>query len=189
MGESVKISRDWTALRDRLATLEVAKCRLAHERVAQRDGLVIWQSRGESERLVVRRGLCNWEIRRQQLSCAHTTARYLLQDALTALHRAGEMSEETRASLHGQVTAIADTIHGLDTRKYDAEKLMALAAERMVLNARENQVADPQLATDVAAAEAAVAALEQEHGECVERLLALRSRILELLDAIIVRGA
>src|SRR4028119_1987478 len=81
-------------LRDRIASLQVTRCRMFHERVRVENGAVLRVYRGEPEAGVVRIGLCSPEVRARNLACGHTMARYILLDAVQALHAAGVLPDD-----------------------------------------------------------------------------------------------
>src|SRR3989337_863431 len=78
-------------LREQVASLRVIRCRMLHERVRVEDGAARRVSRGEPEPSLVRIGLCSPEVRARNLACGHTMARYVLLDAVQALHAAGSL--------------------------------------------------------------------------------------------------
>lgn len=121
-------------LRDRVAELQVTRCRMLHERVRIEDGSVLRVSRGEPEPILVRIGLCSPEMRARNLACGHTMARYVLLDALRGLHAAGDRPRSAQDALHEAVESVSNAIHLLDHAKGDAEKKLALSSERKHLS-------------------------------------------------------
>lgn len=169
---------DWCDLREWLAALEVVKCRMVHERLRWQDGRLVRIDRGEPESVLARLGLCPAEVREQRLACGHTMVRHHLQRALQTLHEGGVSSEEEHVQLHQELNAIDNHIHLLDHRKGAAEVRHAVLAEGQALG-------DPtstDRATAVAKAAAEVRACEAEHDRHVERLVAWRERLLQLVD-------
>lgn len=162
------------ALRDRVASLQVTRCRMLHERVRVEDGRVLRVWRGEPEPTPVRIGLCGPEERARNLACGHTMARYVLLDAAAALHAAGRLTDAEHAPLRQALESVSDAIHLLDHRKGHAEKKLALASE-----------ADPPSGREAAAE---VRRLEEEHDACAERIRELRGVVLAHLDAAVDAG-
>lgn len=107
-----------------LEQLRAAPCRIAHERVLF-DGPAAMRSRSR----FVRVGLCPENDRLTQLACAHTIARYRLQDAATALAARGLMTKEHAAATVARITALADVVQFGDWAKGDLEAAYAVARE------------------------------------------------------------
>lgn len=97
-------------LRDRIASLQVTRCRMFHERVRVQNGVVLRVSRGEPEPGVVRIGLCSPEVRARNLACGHTMARYALLDAVQALHATGMLPDDAHAALQQSLTTVSDAM-------------------------------------------------------------------------------
>jgi hypothetical protein len=157
-------------LRDQIASLQVTRCRMFHERVRIENGAVLRVSRGEPESGVVRIGLCSPEVRARNLACGHTMARYLLLDAVQALHEAGVLPDAARAHLQREVESVSDAIHLLDHQKGHAERQLALSTEAKQQPREE-------------AAE--VKRLEEQHDAYAEQIRELRREVLEHLDAML----
>ena len=153
-------------LRDRIASLRVTRCRMFHERVRVEDGIVLRVSRGEPEPVVVRIGLCSPEVRARNLACGHTMARYVLLDAVQALHAAGMLPDDARAGLQQRLTAVSDAIHLLDHQKGDAERQLALSCE----------------GKQPCEGAAEVRRLEERHDAYAEQIRELQGEVLAHLD-------
>lgn len=162
------------ALRDRIASLQVIRCRMVHERVRVENGSVLRVSRGEPEPGLVRMGLCGPEARARNLACGHTMARYALLDAIKTLHAAGWLPATERAALQEEVESVSNAIHLLDHRKGEAEKTLALLSEKKHCSCEESA--------------AEVRCLEERHGAYAERLRALQATVLAHLDAAVRNG-
>lgn len=176
---------DWSALRERLAALQVVKCRMVHERLRWEHGQLVRIHRGEPEPVLARLGLCRAEVREQRLACGHTMARHHLHQALRDLHEDGVLSEPEYVQLDQELNAVGNEIHLLDHRKGDAERWYAVLAEGQAI--ADLETAESCIALEKAAAE--VRALESEHDRYVEQLGAWRGRLLQLIDRALVRGA
>jgi chaperonin cofactor prefoldin len=161
------------SLRDRIAALHVTRCRMSHERVRVENGAALWVSRGGEERSLVRVGLCSPEVRARNLACGHTMARYVLLDAVGALHAAGRLPGRAHDELREALENVSNSIHLLDHQKGDAER-------------------DAALSSDADRASAEVKRLEEQHDAYAERMRELRAAVLAHLDAAIhertVRG-
>ena len=170
-------------LRERLAALRVVRCRMVHERVRLEDGMPQREDRGDAEPSMVRMGLCKSEVRGRNLACGHTMARYVLLDAVHALHAAGTLSESEHAHLFLAVEHVANDIHRLDHRKGAAEKYLALTLERKTLTPG----GDGDDEATHAAAE--VRQIEWQHDVYAEQIRALQNVVLAHLETAIRRAA
>jgi hypothetical protein len=156
------------SLRDRIASLQVTRCRMFHERVRVENGAALRVYRGEVEPAVVRIGLCSPEVRARNLACGHTMARYLLLDAVRALHEAGKLPDDVHDPLLQTLVNVSDAIHLLDHQKGDAERQLALSSE------------GKQQPSERAAK---VKLLEEQHDAYAEQIRELQRAVLEHLDA------
>jgi hypothetical protein len=148
------------ALRRHVAALRAAACDMAHESIpAGPDGAPVRSTRSPSG--FARAGICTEAVRAGNLACSHTTARYLLRDAIMQLP--GEGVEAVIAALHDLEQAISL----LDHRRYDAESRRASA--RLA-------------AADDGPGEREIAALVAEHRACVARASELRDDVLRRID-------
>ncbi|MGH7674952.1 MAG: hypothetical protein ACREMV_06740 [Gemmatimonadales bacterium] len=172
--------RDPISLRERVASLRVEACGLTHEQVIFDKGQARRVSRGVGVEPALRRvGLCSDEHRAGQLSCAHTTARYVLGDAVLALHERGAVSDDEARELRAEIESVSDSIHQTDWSKGEAEARYALMRERGAGTAAS--MPDEM--------ELRIAELIERHGRCVERLQHLREHILRSLDVSRFSGA
>lgn len=162
------------SLREQIASLQVTRCRMLHERVRVVEGVVLRASRGGREPDVVRMGLCSPEARGRNLACGHTMARYVLLDAVRALRAAGILPEAAHDPLIEALESVGNAIHLLDHQKGEAERRLALASESTG-------------SCDGAAEEAAVEIrrLERQHDAYAEQMRELRGEVLAHLDAAI----
>jgi hypothetical protein len=148
------------ALRARVAALRASPCGMAHESIPDGpDGDPMPNARSPSG--FARTGLCPDAERATNLGCSHTTARYVLRDAL--LQVPGDGNEAVLAALHDLEQAISL----LDHRRYDAESRSA--------NARLAKV-------NGAGGDREIAALVAEHRSCVRRAGELRDDVLRRID-------
>jgi hypothetical protein len=161
-------------IRERIATMQIVSCRLAHERVCWENGSIVRRQVGEED-IPVRR-LCGADVRRRRLACAHTTARYSAEQALLELRQAGALSEDACAAFVEELHALGHQIHLLDHRKGDAEKTYALAAE----TSRLAEAATAHASRDEA--QSLVRVMESEHDGYVARLRDWRDRVLAAAD-------
>jgi hypothetical protein len=161
------------SLRDQIASLQVIRCRMVHERVRVEDGAVVRVSRGGREPDLVRMGLCSPEVRGRNLACGHTMARYVLLDAVRALQAAGGPHDALLQALE----SVSNAIHLLDHQKGEAERQLALASER----AAEAESAATRFAAEIKR-------LEEQHDAYAEQMRELRHTVLAHLDAAIRDG-
>ena len=144
-----------------------------HERVRIENGAVLRVYRGEPEPGVVRIGLCSPEVRARNLACGHTMARYVLLDAVQALHAAGVLPEDERTPLQRALESVSDAIHLLDHQKGHAERWLALSTEAK---------------QEPSQGAAVVRRLEVQHDACAEQIRSLQRTVLEHLDAALDRS-
>jgi len=174
------------ALRERIASLQVTRCRMFHERVRVEDGAALRVFRGEPEPSLVRIGLCGPEVRARNLACGHTMARYVLLDAVRALHAAGRLPEAAHDPLEQALESVCNAIHLLDHQKGEAERQLALSSER---EHRPCGGAAEEEGTGAATRSAAeVRRLEAQHDAYAEQIRELQGAVLAHLDAAIVEG-
>ena len=160
-------------LRDEVASFHAHACRLAHEQVIFEDGRAKRLSRGIGlEPALGRVGLCAAEHRARQLSCAHTTARYVLVDAVVVLQEHEILTAAEAQALRLEIEEISDTIHATDWSKGEAEACYALTRERAVDGVTSE-------------AERRIAELVESHQRCVERLQRLQRHILDKLEEVL----
>lgn len=174
-------------LREQIASLRVTRCRMFHERVRVENGAVLRVSRGEPEPGLVRVGLCGPEVRARNLACGHTMARYVLLDAVRALHAAGRLPGAAHDALREALESVCDAIHLLDHQKGDAERQLALSSERRH-RSREG-AADEEGASAAARSAAEVRRLEEQHDAHAEQIRELQGAVLAHLDAAIIDGS
>ena len=119
-------------------------------------------------------GLCAAEHRARQLSCAHTTARYVLVDAVVVLQEHEILTAAEAQALRLEIEEISDTIHATDWSKGEAEACYARLRERAVVDGV------------TAEAERRIAELVGNHQRCVERLQRLQRHILDKLEEVLL---
>jgi len=151
------------ALRARVAALRAPSCAMAHESIALGpDARPVRSSLSPSG--YARVGICPASTRANHVGCSHTTARYLLRDALDTL------PDDADAALKDDLRALENAISLLDHRRYDAET-------------RHAQALDGGTPAEAAAARRVIDDLVAEHRACAVRALALRDAVLARLDA------
>jgi hypothetical protein len=148
------------ALRRRVEALHASPCDMAHESIpAGPDGDPVRSTYSPSG--FARVGLCPEAGRATSLACSHTTARYVLRDAIKQVP--GEGDEALIAALH----ELEQAISLLDHRRYEAESRRASAT---------------LVGADGAPAEREIAALVAEHRAAVTRAGELRDDVLRRID-------
>ena len=171
---------------DRYRVRQVAHCPAlpSRSRAGHRGGRdAKRRSRGLGiEPALLRVGLCPAEHRARQLSCAHTTARYALENAILALRDHGALSEGESHALQAQLGHVSETIHQTDWSKGEAEARRALMKERTAR--RETPV------LEAPEGERRIAELVERHQGCVEPLRNMRDQVLQqrLDAALLSRG-
>jgi hypothetical protein len=169
------------ALREQVAALQVTRCRMFHERVRVENGAVLWVHRGEPEPSPVRIGLCSPEVRARNLACGHTMARYVLLDAVRALHAAGRLPRAAHDPLEQALEGVCNGIHLLDHQKGDAERELALSSERE--HRSRGEPAEEEATGEAAHAAAEVRRLEEQHDVYAEQIRELQVAVLAHLEA------
>lgn len=164
-------------LRGRIEGLKAVKCRVVHERVRldKESGLPL--TRNIFNPVYVRIGLCPPEIRAGMISCGHTMARYALEDALSLLP-----DSAGKQALRDELSGISDGIHALDHQRGDAEKYLAELIEKKHLTPEDFSEKEFERTT------ARIRSLEQKHSEYVDRIAAVREKILAEIQAVIANN-
>jgi hypothetical protein len=175
------------ALSEQVASLQVTRCRMFHERVRVENGAVLRVSRGEPEPSPVRIGLCSPEVRARNLACGHTMARYVLLDAVRALHAAGRLPGAAHGPLEQALESVCNAIHLLDHQKGDAERQLALSSERE--HRSRGEPAEEEAAGEAARSAAEVRRLEEQHDAYAEQIRELQGAVLAHLDAALSDGS
>jgi hypothetical protein len=159
---------------------------MLHERVRVENGAVLRVSRGEPEPGLVRVGLCSPEVRARNLACGHTMARYVLLDAVRALHAAGRLPGDTSDRLRQALESVCNAIHLLDHRKGDAERQLALSSERK--DGCCEGAAEEEGTSAASGPAAEVERLEEQHDAYAGQIGELQGAVLAHLDAAIIGG-
>lgn len=162
-------------LRDRIKDLKVVKCRLNHERVLIDKKTNLPVSNSVPETVYERIGFCRPEIRRERISCGHTMARYILEDALMLL----DCEESDIQNLRNDLIETANRIHVLDHEKGFAEKRMAELIEKKHFEPEDF------LAEDLESAKEEIKLIERQHDLCIEKIAAVRECIIIELQRVI----
>lgn len=164
------------SLRERIASLEVLPCRLAHEQVVLQGGLAQRRSQGMGlEPALVRTGLCPGSLRARQLSCAHTSARDVLMRAIETMGKESLLAEGDAERLTADLRRISDSIHETDWNKNASEARYALLLEQGPHEGPALLDEKRRLAELVSRHQAASEELSRMHGmllECLDRALA-----------------
>lgn len=162
-------------MKEKLGKLEAVKCGIAHEKVLidEQTNLPITTYTGEI--VFERIGFCAPETRKKRISCSHTSAPYILQDALMLLEFEGADVE----FLKKEFFDVTNQICQLDHKKGDAE------ADLAKLIAKKQTEPNQQTETEIASANREIKKIENEHAESVDKIAKLRDRIiLEIEKAI-----
>ncbi|HVK94067.1 MAG TPA: hypothetical protein VM571_05010 [Noviherbaspirillum sp.] len=166
-------------LRERVASLQVLPCRLAHEQVVLEHGFAKRRSRGIGiEPALVRTGLCPSGFRSRQLSCAHTTARYVLERAIDALEKKAVLSVDEAGRLRADLHRISNSIHQADWSKGEAEARYALLME-------QGTMTETPVSASLLAEQQRLTELGNHHHDAVQELRCLHSQLLGYLDSVL----
>jgi hypothetical protein len=160
-------------LREQVASLQVIRCRMVHERVRVEDGVVLRVSRGGAEPGLVRLGLCSPGVRGRNLACGHTMARYVLFDAVHAL------PDAIRDPLLEALESVHNAIHLLDHQKGDAERQLALSSEM------KNELCEGARASETPRWASEIKRIEQQHDLYAEQIREIQAGVLAHLDVAI----
>ena len=160
-----------SSLCDEIASLRVVKCRMNHERVI--GAAVRAQPPGSRVPLhnFKRVGLCSPDERNARLGCSHTMSRTKLDRAIS------ELEPEQAGQLGRELNWLTNEIHLLDHRKGEAE--LRIATARCEAGGGLGDTRALELM------EEEVARLERQHDEYVERVGALRDRIMFEIERVL----
>lgn len=120
-------------IRQWIDSLNSAHCQLAHEVISFEDGVAKRRSQGEGfPSILMRVGLCDFESRSRQLSCAHTAARNKLARAIDAMVSYSVLSGAKAVGLKSVLQRIGDDIHQIDMEKSSLEQQYAVLMEKAI---------------------------------------------------------
>jgi Aspartyl/Asparaginyl beta-hydroxylase. len=173
--QRIETLSDWVMLKDHVAMMQNTTCRLSHERVKLENGMPIRNNGMEDN--FPRIGLCNREIRSQQLGCGHTIARYHLRDIIRALQNSGVLTTEDSATLEQTLDSIANEIQLIDHLKGEEEKNNAILLEQL------NGIASQSSDTELLAVVEQIKSMEKQHDAYVDKIGSIRDRVLTYLEA------
>lgn len=167
------------ALRECIASLTVHSCRLLHERVVIQHGMARRRSQGIGlEPAFIRIGLCPSSHRSQQLSCAHTTSRNVLEHAIQILEQKGILNTDRATKLRAELQQISNTIHETDRQKNEAEIRYALLQEQELIPGNQKHAA---LVTECHH----IHELIERHEKTVGALRRIHAQLLQEIDTIL----
>lgn len=173
---------DVLVAREQIASLSIAHCRMAHERLRVDGTRIVWLHGGAIDDPVPHNRLCPAALRSARVGCAHTNARRLAVASLRHLVRSGVLPSSDGDALIGELIAIGNDIELLDYRRYDAEHTVARAMQCRAADGAQPIGTDAALAADVRACEV-------EHDAHVSRLREWRRRTLLAIDAALAATA
>ena len=103
---------------------------MRHERVRlNAEGLPERRHINLTQTTFAREGLCSWRTRSSSLTCAHTTARLALTEALNALNDHALISPSAYDQLTNELDEIANGLHALDWTRNGMERSLAETLE------------------------------------------------------------
>jgi hypothetical protein len=169
-----------SSLREEIVALCAVKCHMSHERVIREGDLMLPVVCSFPEGNYQRVGLCSPEVRAQRLGCSHTTARIKLGSAIDELDLDGADKSGPGSLLADELNWLNNEIHLLDHRKGEAEKTLAKILE-------ETYVAGDRARTAgrLRDAEEQIGEMERLHDEYVDRIGALRAKVVAELERLI----
>jgi hypothetical protein len=169
-----------SSLREEIVALCAVKCQMSHERVIREGDLMLPVVCSFPEGNYQRVGLCSPEVRTQRLGCSHTTARIKLGSAIDELDLDGADKSGPGSLLAHELNWLNNEIHLLDHRKGEAEKTLARILE-------ETYVAGDRARTAgrLRDAEEQIREMERLHDEYVDRIGALRAKVVAELERLI----
>lgn len=163
-------------IRDWIASIGAVRCRMAHEAVVFEGGVAKRRSQGVGlEPVLVRAGLCDFQDRIAQLSCAHTTARNQLERAIDALAGFAVLEADQAHQLKTALRHAGNDIHQMDMEKSQFEQRYALMREKA-----KGEAANPF--AHVSPIRYGLKQLGVRHDSAVDRLNDIRHVLLKLLD-------
>ncbi|HEY5073391.1 MAG TPA: hypothetical protein VII34_01760 [Pyrinomonadaceae bacterium] len=173
-----------SSLREEIVALCAVKCQMSHERVIREADSMLPVVCSFPEGNYQRIGLCSPEVRAQRLGCSHTTARIKLGSAIDELDLDGADKSGPGSLLADELNWLNNEIHLLDHRKGEAEKTLAKILE-------ETYVAGDRARTvgRLRDAEEQIREMERLHDEYVDRIGALRDRVVTEMDRLIEQVA
>lgn len=161
-----------TLLRQQLRELKAIKCEMYHEKMKLDVASNLFVSNANPDALFERTGFCSLTIRKQRIACAHTSARYLLREALSVLKAQDTQNPIFYSSLEQELNRLEDTIHSTDHQKGNLEKEYATLWN----NAQIEEVRKLALR---------ITELEKIHSDCVDQIDRLRYDIIHKIDNVI----
>jgi hypothetical protein len=173
-----------SSLREEILALCAVKCHMSHARVIREADSMLPVVCRFAEGNYQRIGLCSPEVRAQRLGCSHTTARIKLGSAIKELDTGVEDNSEPGSIFSYELNWLNNEIHLLDHRKGEAEKTLAKILEE-AYGARDRAPTGERLRE----AEAQIREMERLHDEYVDRIGALRDRVVTETDRLIEQVA
>jgi hypothetical protein len=173
-----------SSLREEIVALCAVKCRMFHERVITEAVSMLPVVCRFPESNYQRIGLCSPELRSQRLGCSHTTARIKLGSAIDELEMAGADNSRPASFLAQELNWLNNEIHLLDHRKGDAEKALAKILEETYGSPDRVRTGEK-----LREAEEQIRELERLHDKYVDRIGALRDRVVTEIDSLIEQVA
>jgi hypothetical protein len=146
---------------------------MVHEQVVGAPNATLLLASQEPSLSFERVGLCCAEVRAERLGCSHTMSRSNLETAI------GELGRPTAEHLRYELNWITNEIHLLDHRKGAAEARLARARQEKRGQGRDE--GEFKLLEEYRE----VKRLELQHDEYVERIGALRDRVVLELEGTI----
>lgn len=162
-----------------VSELRAVCCRMHHEEVVQTTPAshLVSEETSTSALQFERRGFCPHDFRSRQLACGHTTARYILHDALQELKSTQSTNNAEITEALQEWNDLDGSIGRLDHRKGEAEKIRAELEHQTCTS-------NPEFKT-MEEIEREIEQIGFTHKEYVERLESMRKKVLLWIEEVL----
>lgn len=155
--------------------LQCLKCSLFHEKVQGIKGNLKTNSSLQHHTVFKRIGLCDYDLRRKNLTCAHTTARNHLINLIKQLPDE-QVCADTKAKWTGEIKDIEFEIIKLDISKSDSELELANLTEDLA------GIKSPKEQQRYAQLQLQINQIISDFHRVVERMSVLKQRIINSVE-------
>jgi hypothetical protein len=159
-------------LRKEIGELEAVKCQMYHEKMKLDVASNLFLLSTAPDALFERTGFCSLAVRKQRIACAHTTARYLLREALSLLQKQDGQNNTIYDKWWQELNQLEDSMHSTDHQKGDLEKEYAVLWNSGQIEEARNLASQ-------------IKELEKIHSDCVDQIDRLRYDIIHKIDDVI----
>ncbi len=162
-------------INERIKGLKAVKCGIAHEKVHIDNITNLPVSNYTGEIVYERVGFCSKDLRNERISCSHSMASYILEDALNLL----DTESEKIIYLKNNLKDVMFQIYQLDIKKGEAEKRLAILIEKNVNETDEVSEADIKMAREE------IEKIKNEHDGRVDEIAEVRNRTVAEIESVI----